>query len=436
MPGIRTSAITGDFRETGTDYQLGELGDPDMKLQLDQEQAALKAASTQQLRSTGGVTDGTGKPALMQRGQIISQAFNGISNWFDQNIKQLYRGADGAASQRPMTLDPNPQTGVGAFHSLLSDPSQFTGIEGRQLNQDIQQVGRQFGLIGNNGFWSPTTVENAERFRQWLGEQYTPRTGRIIGQLKDALDSDVAASGGSGLYDRARALRFKRDQMLAGTKGIDSMMPETSHNGTVVTRPGVAHEDLPDHITNLKTGQFNHVINVLHDSAKLGNGELAADNAAAINEIRRHIAERLNEAGTKQKDGFWDPHAYHSALDSYSTKMPAVFSPEGVRRFQTIHDAGNALRVNKRYPGAAKQIMQAQTVRSRFAPRLAGAIEGAATGWLGPIGGAVGEATGLSNAIRKGAERLVAGDSAAAQAAEFEPASARSANACRSRAAG
>jgi hypothetical protein len=415
MPNIRNSAVTGDFRETGTDYQLGELGDPDMKLQLDQEQAALKAASSQQVQATGGVADGVEKPALLQRGQIIDRAMQGVGSWFDTNISRLYRGADGAASQRPMTLNPDPQAGVGAFHGILSDPSQFTGIEGRQLNQDIQQVGQQFGLIGGNGFWSPTTVENAERFRQWLGEQYTPRTGRVIGKLKDALDSDVAAAGGGGLYDQARALRFKRDQMLAGAKGIERMLPEKRPDGKVITRP-VPVEDMADHLANLPTDEFNHVVNVLHDSSKLGNGELAADNAAALNEIRRHMAERLHAAGTKQRDGFWDAHAYHDTLNNYSTKLPAVFSPKGIDRFQTIHDAGNALKVNKRYGGAAKQIMQAQGVRARLAPKLAGAIEGAATGWLGPIGGAVGEATGLSGAIRKGVSRIVSGDSAAAQA--------------------
>ena len=68
-----------------------------------------------------------------------------------------------------------------------------------------------------------------------------------------------------------------------------------------------------------------------HIQVDLGNSE---DTARAINEIRRHVAERLQEAGLKGEDKFWNSRAYHDKLNSYATKLPAIFSPEAVRRFQ------------------------------------------------------------------------------------------------------
>lgn len=410
MPQVRNSAVTGDYRETGTDYQLAELGDPTMRTQIDQENAALRAGSQAQVDSAGGVARGVGQAALEQRGGIIDRALQGIGDWFDRNIRQTYQRADQLAGGVPMTKFDNLQ-------GLLADHSQFTGVEGKQLHADISQVAQQFGMMGSDGFWKPTTVQTAERFRQWLGEQYTPRTGRVIARAKDALDSDVAAHGGQGLYDAGRALRYKRDQMLEGPKGIARLMPEKLPDGRLINR-AVPLDKIADNIANMPREQFDHVVNVLHDSSKLGNGELAEGNAAALNELRRHMAERLHEAGTGGRDGMWNPYDYHEQLDAYSTKLPAVFSPEGIRRFNTIHDAGNALRLNKRYPGAAKQIMQAGGLRALAAPRIAGLVEGTLTGFLGPAGGAAAEATGLAPALRKGVERVIGGNTEARQAAQ------------------
>lgn len=404
MPNVRKSAITGDYRETGTDYQLGELGEPNMRAQLDQENHALTTASQQQVDRTGGVARGVGQAAVEQRGTIIDRALQGVNDWFDHNIRGLYSRADAAAGQKPMTKFDNT-------HAILDDHSQFTGTEGMQLHGDVQRVAKQFGMMNEQGFWQPSSVATTEKFRQWLGEQYTPRTGRTIGRLKDALDSDVAAHGGGGLYDEARALRYKKAQMLEGPTGIRRLLPDKLPDGRLINRP-VALDKIADHITDLPKEQFDHIINTLHDSGKLGSGELAKGNADAINEIRRHMAERLHEAGSSGRDGMWNPHAYHDQLDAYSTKLPGVFAPEGMRRFQTIHDAGNALRLNKRYPGAAKQLMQAGGMGEGTRKRIASTIEGGALGWLGPLKAGLADATGLSGAVREGIERVLPGGNA------------------------
>lgn len=410
MPHVRKSAVTGDFRETGTDHQLAELGDPTMRAQIDSENAALKTASQAQVDSTGGKARGMGQGALEARGTTIDRALQGIGDWFDTNIRQLYKTADAQAGGVPMQKFNNLQ-------SLLGDHSQFTGVEGRQLHNDIAQVAQQFGMMGQDGFWKPTTVATTEKFRQWLGEQYSPRTGRTIARLKDAIDDDVAAHGGQGLYDAGRALRYRRDQFLEGPTGIRKLMPDKLPDGRLINRP-VPLDKVADHIANLPREQFDHIINVLHDSAKLGKGELAEGNAAAINELRRHMAETLHEAGSGGRDGQWNPHNYHDQLDAYSTKLPAVFSPEGLRRFNTIHDAGNALRVNKRYPGAAKQIMQAGGLRAIAGDRIAHMVEGAVSGALGPVGGALTEAVGAGRMLRAPIQKLISGNPEARQAAK------------------
>lgn len=413
LPEHRVSAITGDYAETGNDYQYAkgdDAGGKKIAATIAGENDALKAASDNASTRVGGIAQGTDQAALAERGQVIDRALGAIRDWFDTNITSMYGAADTQAAGRPIPH-------FTAVSEILGDPTNFAGtVEGDALYRGAIARAQRLGLVGDGGVWQPATVAQAEQFRRWLGDQYTPRTGRMIGQLKDALDADVTTHGGPGLYQQARALRLKRDQMLEGPTGISRLL---ANDRTGINRP-VPIENIADNITNMPRDQFNHVVNVLKSSAHLGNGELAGDAAAALNEIRGHMAARLNEAGASARDGTWDPYKYYARLNAYSLKMPAVFSPEGIGRFKTLNDAGNILRMDKRYPGAGAQIQKLGGLSALARDRIAHTVEGAALGWLGPLKGAVAEATGLAPAIRGAVGRMLPGGGEAERAAALK----------------
>ena len=403
MTQVRSSALTGDYGETGNDHQSAKLGSQTMRAQIASENEALKSASSNATARAGGAADGVDSAALAERGTTIDNALTGVRDWFDNHIRTIYSKADASAAGRPIQQFPEVQ-------KILSSPALFGGTpEGEALHRGAVAWAQHLGIVGNDGVFKPATVETAERFRQWAGEQYTPRTGRLVGRLKDAMDADVASHGGPGLYSAGRALRAKRDQMLEGPTGISRLL---ANDKTGINRP-VPIEQIPDNVANMPRDQFNHVVNVLKSSAHLGDGELAESSAAALNEIRGHMAARLHEAGASARDGTWDPFKYHKQLDKYALKLPGVFSPEGIQKFKTINEAGNALRMDRSYPGAAAQIQQAGGLRALAAPRIAGAIEGLVTDAL-PFGNTIGEITGLAPAGRKGLERVIGGSKEAA----------------------
>jgi hypothetical protein len=268
--------------------------------------------------------------------------------------------------------------------------------EGEALYRGAMARAQRLGLIGQDGAWRPATVEQAERFRQWLGDQYTPRTARMIYSLRDALDQDVAAHGGQSLYTQARNLRTRQSQMLEQPKGISDALDRDGINRKVQV------EQLPDHIANLPTDQFNHVINVLKSAAHLGDGELADTAAAAIREIKGHMAARLQEAGSTKIQGGWDPKSFYQQADKYSQKMPAVFSPKEMQEWKTLNDAGNVLRMDRRYPGAAAQTYNtgiAAGIREQAGRTARTGVDLAAHHVLPVVGPLVTEGTGLADKV-------------------------------------
>ena len=64
------------------------------------------------------------------------------------------------------------------------------------------------------------TVQQAERLKQYLGDQWSPRTSRLIGQLKGAIDDDVTKAAGSDIYANARATRSLQAKLLDDPTGI------------------------------------------------------------------------------------------------------------------------------------------------------------------------------------------------------------------------
>lgn len=404
---VRTSAITGDTGETGADWAHAKVQDAGGKRMQDvigNETNAVRSAANNLVDRTGTTADGVDQPALRQRGTVISDAVRGIEKWFDDNIKSLYTTAKQRANGIP--IQNMPQT-----RALIGTPSEFYGTtEGEALHRGVVARAQHLGLMDDQGQFRPATVNQAEQFRQYLGEQWTPRTAGVIGKLKDALDSDVAQHGGADLFDQARSLRSRRATLLDDPTGIAKLLHPDDRLG--INRD-VPLEQVPDYIANLPTDQFNHVINVLKSSAHLGNGELADSAAAAIREIKGHMAAKLHDAGSAPIQGGWSAKGFYKQLNQYSNKMPSVFSPKEMGDWKTVNDASNTLRMDRTYKGAKVEELNTgigASLRAKAGHVARGATDTLAHHVLPGAGPVMAEMTGIPERIR----RFVGGDPEAA----------------------
>jgi len=411
---VRTSAISGDTQEAGVDYthaKPNDAGGKRMQGVIAGETNALRTAADKLYERIGSSTEGVDQSALHERGSTIAGAVGKIQKWFEDGIKNMYEQADANAKGQPIALFDN----VGKF---LGDESNFGGtVEGEALYRGALARARKLGLIGQDGLWKPATVEQAERFRQFVSDQYTPRTGKLISQLKDALDSDVAVHGGQQTYQLSRSMRSQYGKMMEDPTGIAKILSPDDRLG--INRE-VPLEQVPDYVANLPKEQFNHIINVLRSAAHLGKGELADVAAQAIREIKGHMAARLLEAGSAKIQGGWSAKDFYKQLDRYSQKMPAVFREDELQGYKTLNDASNALRMDRTYKGAKVEELNSgigAQLREKAATAARGVVDIGAHHVAGPLGPAVAEMSGLSGKVQK----LIGGNpEAAAEAARLK----------------
>ena len=339
----RESAITGNTKETGTDFQTGKLdgsaGDR-MTGVIDKERGALQGYAGQLADATGG-TRGMDQADLYNRGSVMAKPVEQLADHFDAKIKEAYAATD--AKTQGMPLD------IPATDSFLkSERASFLGtVEGKQLREGVLARMRDLGMMNEDGAVQPATVKQAEQLRQYLGDQWTPRTSRLIGKMKGALDEDVTRAAGGDIYANARATRALRSTLLDDPTGIAKLAPPDDRLG--INR-AVPLEQIPDYVTKLPVDQFGHVVNVLRDVP----AEVQPAASAALNEIRSHFANSAEKAGNSTQ-GMWNTKGANEFLNKNQLRMAHVFSPEEMGRFKTLADAGNILRMDRTYPGSAAQ---------------------------------------------------------------------------------
>jgi hypothetical protein len=372
---VRDSAVTGDTKATGTDFQTAKLdnapGDR-MSGVIDNERQALQNYAGQLTDATGG-SRGLDSPALYQRGEAMAKPVEQLGDYFDGEIKKAYAAADAKTQGMPVDLST-----TGNF--LNSNRADFLGtVEGKQLREGVLARMRDLGMMDEDGNVQPSTVQQAERLRQYLGDQYTPRTGRLLGKMKDAIDDDVTKAAGSDIYANARKTRELRSTLLDDPTGIAKLAPPDDRLG--INR-AVPLEQVPDYVTNLPVDQFAHVVKTLRDVPTDSKPELQQSAASALNEIRSHFANNVEKAGNSTQ-GMWNTKGVNEYLNKHQMKMAEVFSPEELSRFKTLADAGNILKMDRTYSGPA--IAHNLAVRG-----VLGAVEKAAHGAGTALGAAVG----------------------------------------------
>jgi hypothetical protein len=382
---IRESALTGDAKAAATEYQTSKLDNAPgnfMRNVLDQERAALSSFSDKLVRESGG-SIGTDQSALHARGTSIIEPLDSLREFFDAETSRLYKEADARAGNKPIET-PNTR-------KILSDESEFLGtVEGESLYKGVRARMKSLGMIDAEGTSLPITVKQAERFKQYLGDQWTPRTSRLIRRLKESIDDDVMAGAGEDLYKSARASRALRARTLDDPNGIAKLMDAEGPGG--INRK-VDLERIPDAVTGMGVNQFTHIIKTLKEVPE----PLQPQAQAAIQEIRAQFANRVAEAGSSTQS-LWNSKAVTKYLNANRERMAQVFAPEEMANFKALNDAGHILKKDQSYPGAAVQEHNLVKAGAMAAVRSGSTALGGLVG--GPIGAAAGGILGEKMAGR------------------------------------
>lgn len=378
---LRRSAVQGDAKAAATDYQMSKLDSPQgqhLARVIDAERQAVSDFAERLVVETGG-TRGAGQTENLQRGQNIVAPLDGIKDFFDQGINRLYKIADQRAKGRPFDTR--------KVREIIGDESEFLGtVEGEALLRGVKARMRSLGMISKGADETPqrTTVERAERLKQYLGDQWTPRTSRLIKRLKEAIDDDVMSMAGEDIYARARALRAERARILDDPQGIAKIMDAEGPQG--INR-AVAVERVGDVITTIPVAQFAHIVKTLNEAPAALRGQAQA----ALAEIKSQFATKIFEIGNKHQTQ-WNARGVSKYLNDNSARLRVVFTPEELRRFADLNDAGHILRFDSSYPGAA---VQHQNLKRAAAVEYGAVAAGTALGSAaGPFGAAVGAGVG------------------------------------------
>lgn len=401
LPQARTSALTNNGPAAMSEFQTSR--DPttpqglEARRIFDAERATLTDYGNRIVQKTGG-TAGTDGSTLETRGNTILQPFDSLQDYFDAQRKASYSAADARAHGIPTDLK--------GFHEVLNDDSNLTNQDRVGLKGGLSAYLKKLGVVDENGNIT-ASVQQAETIRKYLNDEWSPQNSKFAGKLKNALDDDVTQAAGEDIYKSSRAIVKLQKDILENPKGISDVLDASGPNG--INRK-VPVGQVADKIMNLPPAQLDHIVNTLRGMPP----ELQPQAQAALSELQSHFTSRLSEVGNKF-DGPWNHRGVNQFLDTHSARAPIIFGADNplLKEMDTLRAAGNILRVDRSYPGAAIQgrILQSKLIPGAIATAgsLGGEAIGSAMGMPGvgtAVGGAAGGAAALKMSQRAGVKAI------------------------------
>ncbi len=392
----RKSAIEGDAKAAATDYQTTRFDEPAgqaLAAQFDHERAALTGFTEGLIKKAGG-TIGTDEDALISRGTTIAKPFDDLREWFKARTKQLYAQAQSRSDELAANGNPAAYTQLQGVDKLLRSPTFRNTLMARDqggLLSSIQAQLDHFRETNPNGF----TPAGAEQFRQWLNQVWSPDKSWAIGQVTNAVDSDVLDQAGENIYGPARAMRTLKAATLDNPDGIAQLF---DHDPKTPINRATPLEKIPDKIMALPAEQFSNLV----DTLKKMPPELQPQADAALGEIKGQLLNRILKAGTETRTGrgaqLWRGEDVSQVLARHAAKFRIAFGddPELQDGIKDLNSAGQILRTDQSYPGAFAQAanMTKRGIGSSIVRQVGRAGGAMAGGVLGPLGAAGGEMAG------------------------------------------
>ncbi len=397
---MRPGAVSGNLHEAGNEYSTSLLTNPRGQVirdQLFKEQQAIRNYSGNLIKKTGANID----LAPEDTGRVIREPAQALNKWYDYKVNGLYQQAKQKAGELGQVKPEN-------LTKLLSNPdfqeSFLQSPAGTTLLGAIErQVARFKGIapvVDGAPASAPATVNSAEALRKWLNDQWSPGNSALIGQVKEAIDMDVANVGGGDVYKAARQLHQQRKQTIDNPEGISLLNQQDKYGGI---NQSLYDEKVPAKVLAMPTVQFKHIV----DTYKNMPEELQPQAQQALAEIKGAILKDLHTAGAGKtaltaganqaaNTENWNPKAVSQKLKAYQSKIGLVFTPDEIASIKKLHDAGYVIAPPKAYKGAAAQeynMAQKGLINSAMPiGTVAGTALGLGLG--GPTGGMAGSAIG------------------------------------------
>lgn len=387
----RKSAVEGDIGKAAEQYQSSKFtSEPAGKYWQDHfasERDTLAAHARAIIDDTKAIS-GLDEQSMQAKGQAIAAPYDAARGYFERAKTALYDEANNRAAAAGKPVD------TVALDSLLENKGfKATVLAKNQQNllDAIRSQLDEFRSLSPDGL----SVINAEGFRKWMNEVWSPDYSRTLAKVKQALDEDVFKTAGEDIYAAGRKMHQMEKQLLDDPKGISKLMDADPYAPVNRTTP---YQKIPDAIINLSAEQFKHII----DTYRNFPAELQPQAQQAINTIKAHYGDKLLAAGTETGAGnlreMWNSGGVNTIVRNNSAKLPVVFTePEELARIINLRDAGNILKVDTAYKGAAAQAANAMKsgLMSSFISRGGGVVGGAAgAAMAGPFGGGLGAAGG------------------------------------------
>lgn len=339
LDDARESAISEDPKAANTDYNASQPDTTEGKRMfnlMEKERGALR-------NTASDIAANTGKEPLASSysvGKSMIKPLNGLEDWFDSNASRLYKEADQKAQGVPVKLS--------GFADTLADDSLATNSDRVQMRGAVKAYAKKLGLLSEDGTISGNALQ-AETMRKYLGENWSPQNGGLIGKLKDALDNDVLANAGENIHQQARAMWSLKKATLDNPNGISKLLDSEGINRKV------NFEKIPDFLTSMGQDQFSHIVTTLNKittDPALAHLQPAA--TQALNEIKGQFAQKIQDYGDAPKVQ-WGADSVKNYLQNNREKMQMVFSPEEMARFNDLNKGGQLLAKPTKYPGAEPQ---------------------------------------------------------------------------------
>jgi hypothetical protein len=396
--GLREGVKTRNENTLRNEFAEAKMPNPTMrgqvlKEQIANEQNALYRYGEQRITNTGA-----NKNLLSdyERGQVMHDAIaseEGLLGHIKQEKQSLFQEAkDKVGDNSIQTTHVN---------DLLSDP-QFKAGLGLKKNEGVAasaeeliRLAKEVGFKDDFGVVHPPgSISAYDAVKKSLNAGWSLDNAKIIARINRAIDQDIAAAGGEGLYKKADKLH-EAEKTLFESKGMKQLFGELDPNGI---QKGVPFEQMITKLNQMPVDQWKHVFDTL---TLLENGlvktkkfemqvpkEIQDYARVAKAEMLGGLAREIYQAGAKNA-GEWNKNAVNTVLNARAEKIKHGFPPSEQKAFHTLNLGGHFMQPKHEYEGAGLQ------------QRRVGLIEKSLPGLSEATGAAVGTAIapGVGTAI-------------------------------------
>jgi hypothetical protein len=401
---VRTGALNNDRAASGQVFQQAKvnnaIGARARNLIGNQDQAMREEVGRMAVNKDADPVTQTA------RGQAVNDAFDAAHEHFARHVNADYTAGQIAGKQFPAKTD--------NFNSVMTPPTgepmppDFMSADGQHLYKSTLAQAKVLGLTGDSPARAAATADRIDALRQFVNQQKTPGTWRQAKTINNALDKDLQASMPANAFEQGRRNRTAQSAILERNDTVAKFAP--SPDGIEANRgvqPGAVMSKLAGQSTSV--GQFHDVFDALRKSAdhfdNIGDHAAAEDirtkAAAAQNAMSDHLASNALKAGQKIERG-WDQKSFAAYLQTHEAKMADLNASHAdggaavMQKWKDLNEVGNALKMDRAYPGAAAQYANINMGGARGAAGYAAdkALTGLGALKGGPVGAMLGEVAG------------------------------------------